>query len=257
VQRARTTFGALIIGALLCSVVGGVSTAGALETSVVNSSRAAQLLNEALAAAGHQRSVHESSKSVQSDGSVVSFSSDLALAKGVQKITYKKSGITGHLTDVVLNGKAYFRGDSFSLVNFFGFVALTAGHIAGHWVSIERTSSAYAVVATDVTLPSAVKDIELPGVLAPALTTLKLSGPMKMDKISVFAITGKATVNGSVEQATLYVRAKGTPLPVAESQSIAQAAKKTSARFSFSKWNEPVRVPTPTHPTPFASLATS
>jgi hypothetical protein len=194
------------------------------------------------AAALAQRSVHYVSVASLPQASV-SMIGDAGRAQGMQRITFRKSGRTGHVTVLVSAHTAYVRGDAFTLTNFMGFKPRAATKYANTWIVIAHDTAAYAPVAAAVTLASTVTEIGPRGTLAPVRTTT-LGGTR------VRAVRGTSTVQGTTMVDTVYARATGAPLPVVETAT--QGANRT--RTTFSRWNEPVRVRVPSHSVPIAKV---
>ena len=157
-----------------------------------------------------------------------------ALDRGIQRITYRKAGKSGHVTVLVVANTAYVRGDAFILANYMGFPGAAARRFAGRWIKIAHTASWYPTVSEAVRLRSAIKEIALarPRV---ALPESMLNGQR------VIGIRNTSMASGQRVTSTLYVRAAGLRLPVAE------VTRGSGRRISvtFSKWNQPVNVSAP------------
>jgi hypothetical protein len=193
----------------------------------------AQLVSSSLKAARAQHSVHY--VGTASVGNISSTTvGDAASDRGVQYVTYRAGGHTGHVTVRVVANTAYVKGDAFALVSYVGFSAAQATKYAGKWVRIPNTSSAFKSVAEAVRLGSTIDELQL----SPPFTKL---GTSTMQGQRVIGIRGRETQNGITATATLYLRAAGTPLPVAE------VATEGAIHVSviFSKWNERVTVSAP------------
>ena len=205
----------VLVGAF---IVIGLASGGWLALLVKSASAAPtetapQLLRTALSNALLAKSVHAIGLDTQSDGSAIASSTDAGRTVGIQQITYEKSHNAGHLTDVV-NGKvAYFRGDSFSLSNFFGFTALIAAHIAGQWVSVASSNKAYPLVAADLTLSSTIDNLQVPGVFSTSTSTLSFAQSRVVHGERQLAIVGRSTSSGSTTMITLYVRGTNLSCP--------------------------------------------
>jgi hypothetical protein len=120
------------------------------------------LLARIIAAARAQHSVHYVSTAQLGTTHVVQVA-DVAAAKGIQRISYTKSGTTGHVTVIVSAHRAYVRGDAFALVNYMGFNPAASAKYANDWVLIPRSDRDYSNVVGDVTLPSAIDSLKGPG----------------------------------------------------------------------------------------------
>ena len=160
---------------------------------------------------------------------------DAALDRGIQRITYRKDGKSGHVTVRVVANTAYVRGDAFVLANYMGFSGAAATRFAGRWLKIPHTARGYSTVVEAVRLRSTMKELALPRPRV-ALPESVLNGQR------VIGIRNTSTASGHHVTTTLYVRAAGLRLPVAE------VTRDGGNRFSvtFSSWNEPVNVSAPT-----------
>jgi len=84
-------------------------------------------------------------------GSRIKMVSDVAANRGIQRVTFSKSGRTGHATTVVVKSTAYVRGDAFALHAYMRLPASFAARYAGKWIAIPHTSPLYRPEAIDVT----------------------------------------------------------------------------------------------------------
>jgi hypothetical protein len=193
-----------------------------------------QLLSSALAAARAQRSVHYVTEAVSPTVSV-RMVGDAALDRGIQRITYRKGGKSGHLTVLVVADTAYVRGDAFVLASYMGFSRAEARRLAAHWLKIPHTARSYPTVSAAVRLRSTIKEIALPRPRV-ALPESELNGHQ------VIGIRNTSTASGHRLMRTLYVRAAGLRLPVAE----VQRGGGNRISVTFSNWNKPVDVSAPT-----------
>jgi hypothetical protein len=202
-----------------------------LVPSVEASQSPGQTLAAILAAGKAQRSVHYVSDSTNGVA-LMHLDSDAARTTGIQRITFQKNGITGHVTVLVVAHAAYFRGDSFTLQNFMGLKTSAATKFAARWIRVPQTDPAYASIATDVTLPSLIAGLHINGLLI-------LVPESAIGRQRVIGVRG--TVGQPPVAAALYARAHGAPLPVGEIEQGGAVA----ATSLFSGWNEPVRVQGP------------
>lgn len=192
-----------------------------------------RLLSSALANARAQRSVHY--VSTGSSGTVgVRMVCDAARDRGIQRITFHKAGKTGQATVLVVANTAYLRADQFALINYLGFSASAAKRDAGHWLKIPSSSPAYRTVSAAVRLNSMLAELALPK----PLTRLPQS---TVEGQHVIGLRNSSVSSGHRVTRTLYVRAAGLRLPVAEST---QGGGSQSG-VVLSRWNEPVRVSAP------------
>jgi hypothetical protein len=201
-------------------------------TATAASSPAAQLTSMAKALGSH-RSVHY--VSVQKGGATsLTIVCDAGPTSGIQRITFRQDGRSGHVTVVVAKHTAYVRGDAFTLESFLGFTAADAKKFAGTWMLIPGSSHAYPTVAEDVTYDSAVDGLRPAGALA-NVAGRKLGGRR------VVGVRGTTTASGQRVVDTLWLAARGQKIPV--SRSI--VAKSGQVTITFSDWGKRVNIHAP------------
>lgn len=197
---------------------------------------ASQLLQKALHDARADGSVHEVMRGKDA-GSAVTFSDDVSLHGGRQKITLTTGNVAHVLVD---RDVAYISGDGLVMRRYFGFSAPAAAKIGSRWLSIPSTNRAFAGVADDVTLGSAIRDLALVGHLTELV-------PSRLNGRPVVGILGTASLPGAPRGSvagTVYVTRSGTPLPVAATYS---SGTRASTRIVLDRWGEGVRLRAPTH----------
>jgi hypothetical protein len=201
-------------------------------------------LGSAMAATHAKHSVHYVSvqKGTKAEITIVA---DAGPASGIQRITYRRGGKTGHVTVIVANRTAYLRGDAFTLQNYLGFTKADASRAANRWLLFPHTSPAYAPVAADVTFGSAMSSLVPRGRLAVVPQTT-------MAGRRVIGIRATIKQGSHTASTTLYVRAAGARLPVAE----VVVGPTGRATLTYSRWNEPVSVRAPTSQAPPAAPKT-
>jgi hypothetical protein len=193
----------------------------------------AQLVSSSLKAARAEHSVHYLGTAAA--GSISSTTvGDAATGSGVQYITYRASGHTGHMTVRVVASTAYVKGDAFALASYLGVSAAQAAKYAGRWILIPHTSSMFKSVAEAVRLGSTIDELALSSPLATVGTSTR-------DGHRVIGIRGRQMQGGVTGTATLYVDAAGAHLPVEE----AGSEGPLHVSVVFSKWNERVTVTAP------------
>jgi len=223
VWRMKHTGVFTVITVVLCAL--------GLAASALAAVTPAQLVTRSLAAADKQRSVHY--VSVSSFGQArVTMVCDAALDRGIQRITYTKGGATGHVVVAMVGRALAIRGDKTALTAYMGFSSQLAAQIAGSWVAVPTTAKGYATIAEAVELGSAISDLAIPGPVT------RLAASTRSGR-RVNAARGNITRNGVTVVATLYMRASGAPLPVAQ---VSRQGSST-ATVTFSRWNETVTIP--------------
>ena len=204
-------------------------------------------LYRAMRVAGEQqRSVHYTSVEECGCASAaqITQAADVAADQGIQRITVTAAGQTGHVTVLVVGGSAYVLGDAFALTNYMGYKPDAAATYAGQWILIPPTDGDFQAVAADVTLPSSIDDVYIPApVVSGAVRT------MNGKKVVRLSGTRAASANSPSLAVSVYVRAKGLPLPVREDVVYGHSRSTTT----FSRWNERVRIATPPNATPIGT----
>lgn len=143
---------------------------------------------------------------------------------------------------LVVGGTAYISGNRHALKSYFSFTSSEVAVIGGNWVSIPSTSTAFASVAYDVTVPTALTEV------APA-GRLREGAAQTIDGQRVIGISGgapPATASGGTGTATLYVTASSHPLPVRASAEVSvRGHAKLYLTMTMSRWGERVAVSRP------------
>jgi hypothetical protein len=199
---------------------------------------ASQLLNAALRDARARGSAHEVEQWLTSKASGT-YSDDVGLSEGRQQIQIS-GGVRAHT--LILDGTAYTSGNQAAFVQFFGFPAAVARTIGTRWVSTPRSDTAYATVARDATLPSALADVTPSGHLTETAD--------QRSWVGAIAITGANSLFGP-GTFTLYVSRSSTPLPLGATFS---GTKVMTATFVFSDWGEALALKAPANAIPISKL---
>jgi hypothetical protein len=207
------------------------------------------LLNEAFANARAYGSFHQTVSQV-SGKTHGTLEDNVTLHSGRQLII-SSDGTRAQV--LVLDGTAYISGNRYALKSYFSFSSSEIDVIGRNWVSIPSTSSAFAAVAYDVTVPTALTEI------APA-GHLTESGEQTIDGQRVIGIHGgvpAATAGGGTGATTLYVTASSHPLPVRASTEVnVRGHPKVYLTATMSHWGEHVAVSAPTGQVAAAQLQT-
>jgi hypothetical protein len=214
-----------LVGAAALAVFVGVGAAAAAVSP-------ARLVSAALAKAHAQRSVHYVS-SQASNGRAVTIVGDAATDRGVQHITFRRSGRVGHVTVLVVSNTAFIRGDAFTLTNYMGIPASAAAAWAGKWLSLAKSAPDYPTVSAAVRLGSTLDEVKMP----PPFRTLGTStrhGRRVVGIVSHFEHAGRTVT------ATLYVDTARS-LPVEQ----VDRSGGITVTATFSRWNERVSVSPP------------
>jgi hypothetical protein len=149
---------------------------------------------------------------------------------------------TERATVLLIGRVAYINANAGALGEYFG-LAPSSASLAGKWIAIKPSDTAYATVSAGVTLSDALKQIAIgPPFGKPKLATI--------DGRRVVAVSGAVpTTRGRPEPGTLYVAATGEILPFAFDYSDPGATD----RAVFGAWGKKVALTAPKHPTSFAS----
>jgi len=235
----------LVAGALLGGgLLGGGLAVGTVPASVAAASTptpsAATLYREAFATTTAW-SVHYASASTESKVTLL-VSGDAGPASGTQMVATGKGSLTDNATIVVIGGITFVKGNVGGLENLAGMSASQANLAAGQWIQFATTNAAFAQVVAGVRSHDVAQELALKG-------PLSLGHPRTIDGNAVDAIEGTQTVTGhKSERVVLYVRARGTHVPVEEDSLNAKGQRTAAEHVTYSKWGEIVR--------PVAPLAT-
>ena len=134
----------------------------------------------------------------------------------------------------VLNGKVYLTGNAAGFNQFFGFSKTGASAAVGKWVSVPRTSKFYQALSFRLTMGTAVQYLALGRSLQPL-------APTRVRGWAVNAVRETGKTNGVNLVETVYIRAKGTPLPVEVLLSIGGFP----ATIVYSNWGRPPKASVP------------
>jgi hypothetical protein len=243
------------------SVLAGIGVAAVLSVAPMTSGTAGAttrptapkaLLAASLKAAGKQSSVHSVATSTVGTQSI-KITADAATKAGTQVIILREGKKTGHLTGRYVNNTVYFRGDTIGLEDYLGMPATLAPKYSGKWISFASTTQGYSSVANSMTVSAAVSQIS---VKAPITS----SGQTTVNGQAAVGVRGTTTTlssKGKKGTATLYVSAKGSPLPIRYLGTGIQKKQKETGQVTFSKWGETVSPTAPTGAVPASSITTS
>lgn len=233
----RVNLAAALLAATTCwSVIVPVGEAASRRTSSAHN--ATQLLSEAFADAKAKGSFHQSL--TQASGGIHgSLEDDVALTSGRQQIVSSN----GTRAEVEVVGQtAYMSGNQYALKSYFKFTSSQVAVIGSNWVSVPSTSTVFASISYDVTVPTALDEVAPSGHLT--------EGPQTtIDGQRVIAISGGVPAGftgGAASRTTLYITAGSDPLPVRATIEVAGAKQtKLSLLATMSDWGEHVAVTAP------------
>ena len=200
-EARRLVVGVLLAGALGVGVAAGLAVGVATPAGATTSASA--LYKDALATT-HAWSVHYSSASTESKVTLVE-SGDAGPASATQTVTMG----TGSISILVIGGISYVKGNADGLENLAGLSSPQATEAAGQWIEFSTDNAAFAPVVQGVRSTDLAKELALK---AP----LSLGHARTLDGEGVDAIDGTQMFGKKTEHVVLYVRAKGTHVPVEE-----------------------------------------
>jgi hypothetical protein len=145
---------------------------------------------------------------------------------------------------IVLPNAAYVKGNKKAVVSFFGITTKHPGTLAGKWIKIASSNSAYATLSAAATL---VKHFEEYTVLAP----LTEGSDVTIDGQKALPINGHINgPNNTSLKATMYVTTTGVVLPI--ELLIKEGADVSTT--SWSAWGHAVAIVAPKTSIPFAKV---
>ena len=250
----RTSSRGLIAVALVSAagsfLLGAGTSAAAARRSVTASasaaSRATALLNKAFADATSRGSFHQTVTQDFGNQSGT-LANDVALKSGRQLIT----STDGTRAQVEVVGRtAYVAGNQYALKSYFNFNNAEVASIGGAWVGIPSNETAFASIAYDVTVSTALSAVAPTGALTEGPKTT-------LDGQSVVAITGGIpAIYSGTGKTTLYVTASSDPLPVRSTIQVTRPPYPTiSVTGTMGNWGEHVSVTPPTSTLTFKELS--
>lgn len=145
----------------------------------------------------------------------------------------------------LVNGKLYAYGTLGALQEMLSLPVAPPKTYGEHWLVVPKDLPTYAAAESGLTLPSLLHDaspVDSGGSLHPKLSILSAT---KRNGVMVRAIRSTLTGLGTTVTATLYIKASGSPLPVAY---VATMGKTVISSITFEKWGVPVNVAAPAGP---------
>ena len=225
---ATVAAAALVVAAQIVQVVQATPAAATIRTAA----SASTLYQDALATT-HSWSVHYDSASTESKVTLVE-SGNAGPASASQTVTMGK----GTITILVIGGFSYVKGNVNGLQNLAGLSATQAAEAAGQWIEFSTDNAAFAAVVVGVRSTDVAKELALK---AP----LSLGHASTLNGQTVDAIDGTQTFGRKSQHVVLYVRAKGTHVPVEEDSVNAKGQHTSAEHVIYSKWGEQVRPEAP------------
>ena len=219
---------ALVVAAQVVQVVQATPAAAAIRTAA----SASTLYQDALATT-RSWSVHYDSASTESKVTLVE-SGNAGPASASQTVTMGK----GTITILVIGGFSYVKGNVDGLESLAGLSATQSAEATGQWIEFSTDNAAFSAVVDGVRSADVAKELALK---AP----LSLGRARTLDGQAVDTIDGTQSFGKKSEHVVLYVRAKGTHVPVEEDSVNAKGQDTDAEHIVFSKWGEQVRPEAP------------
>ena len=144
----------------------------------------------------------------------------------------------GSISILVIGGISYVKGNADGLEELAGLDSSQAAEAAGQWIEFSTDNAAFAPVVEGVRSTDIAKELALK---AP----LSLGHASTLDGEAVDAIDGTQTFGKKSQHVVLYVRAKGTHVPVEEDSVNAKGQHTDAEHIVYSKWGEQVRPEAP------------
>jgi hypothetical protein len=174
-------------------------------------------------------SVHYASNSTESKQTLVE-TGDAGPASGSQTVHMGQ----GTIAILVIGGITYIKGNPDGLESLVGLSSSQAGQAGGQWIEVATDNSSFAPVVAGVRSEDIAKELVLKG-------PLSLGHPRTLDGHAVDAIEGTQAFGKTTLHVVLYVRAKGTHVPVEEDSVNAKGQRTAAEHITYSKWGEQVR----------------
>jgi hypothetical protein len=178
-------------------------------------------------------SVHYASSSTQSAKTLLE-SGDAGPASGNQTVLMGK----GTITIVVIGGLSYVKGNAGGLQTLVGLDASQAAEAANRWIEFSTGNAAFSQVVAGVRSKDIAKELALKG-------PLTLGRGRTIGGVAVDTIKGTQKVGKSTQHVVLYVRARGTHVPVEEDSVDSKGRLTAAEHIAYSKWSEQVRPKAP------------
>jgi hypothetical protein len=225
---ATVATAALVVAAQVVQVLQATPAAAAIRTAA----SASILYRDALATT-RSWSVHYDSASTESKVTLVE-SGNAGPASASQTVTMGK----GTISILVIGGFSYVKGNVNGLESLAGLSATQSAEAAGQWIEFSTDNAAFAAVVDGVRSADVAKELALK---AP----LSLGRARMLDGQAVDVIDGTRSFGKTSGHVVLYVRAKGTHVPVEEDSVNAKGQDTDAEHIVFSKWGEQVRPEAP------------
>jgi hypothetical protein len=224
----------LLAGASATGLAVGVTVQATPAGATIATDTSASTLYKDALATTHAWSVHYNSSSTDAAQTLVE-SGDAGPASASQTVTMGQ----GTISILVIGGLSYVKGNSAGLQSLAGLSSPQAAQAAGQWIAFSTDNTALAPVVEGVRSADIAKELALK---AP----LSLGKTRTLDGVSVDAIEGIQKFGKKSQHVVLYVRARGTHVPVEEDSVDSKGQHTDAEHIVYSKWGEQVRPKAPT-----------
>jgi hypothetical protein len=232
----RLLAGALVPGALLAGAALAATAGRPAASAATSTPNASTLYREAMATTSSW-SVHYVSRSTQSKVTLVT-TGDTGPASGTQLVATGKGANSDSVTIMVIGGITYVKGNVGGLENLTGLTAAQATAAAGLWIKFATSNSLFSQVVAGVRSTDVARELALKG-------PLTLGRPRTIDGQPVDTIDGTQTFEGHKSPVVLYVRARGSHVPVEEDSLNSRGQPTSAEHVIYSNWGETVRPQAP------------
>lgn len=226
----------VVTGALLAVVTAAALAvtvaAPAVPAGATTGTSASTLYQDALKTT-RSWSVHYASASTESKETLTE-TGDAGPASGGQTVVLG----SGTISILVIGGISYVKGNTAGLEGLAGLSSSQAGEASGQWIEFATTNAAFAPVVAGVRSTDLAKELALK-------SPLSLGHARTLRGEAVDAINGTQSIGKKSEHVVLYVRAKGTHVPVEEDSVNAKGQHTDDEHIVYSKWGERVRPEAP------------
>lgn len=229
VLARRLVAGVLLAGATVTATVTGAALQAGPAGAASASGASASSLYKAAVATTRSWSVHYASNSTEAKQTLVE-SGDAGPASGSQTVSMGQ----GSISILVIGGITYIKGNPDGLETLVGLSSSQATEAAGQWIEVATDNSSFAAVVAGVRSQDLAKELALKG-------PLSLGHRRTLDGYAVDAIEGKQAFGKTTEHVVLYVRARGSHVPVEEDSVNAKGQRTAAEHIIYSKWGEQVR----------------
>lgn len=231
-----SAFAVIVAAALVAPFVVAAGPAGASPTSA----QAEHLLASSISAANSQGAVTWTDVQTNAQQSVLEIG-QAGRSDGTEVVAEQSDGLSLHMVLALVGPKIYVLANPPALEQLMGLRPAAARREAGNWFWVPSSDRyLYAILAAGLTVPTAIGAVDLVGVLS------LISGGRVLGQ-DVTALRQVQPQGLVTSVSTVYVKAKGVPLPVEAVEG--SAGQDNVDVFSF--WGQQPVVAVPSGAVPF------